>query len=102
MFQYFLYFLIAFGATTAGSMTGMGGGVIIKPLLALLILGVFLYMRNKDKIQSLALTGLPMSLLAGLLLASAPPFWGSAAGPSTSPSSSICLPILQKPPLSAP
>lgn len=27
-----LYFLIAFGATTVGALTGMGGGVIIKPL----------------------------------------------------------------------
>ena len=31
-----LYFLIAIGATTAGSLTGMGGGVIIKPVLDLL------------------------------------------------------------------
>ena len=34
--QYILYFLIAIGATTAGSMTGMGGGVIIKPLMDVL------------------------------------------------------------------
>ncbi|MCI8597740.1 MAG: sulfite exporter TauE/SafE family protein [Lachnospiraceae bacterium] len=33
---YLLYFFIAFGATTIGSMTGMGGGVIIKPLLDVL------------------------------------------------------------------
>lgn len=31
-----VYFLIALLATTAGAMTGMGGGVIIKPLLDLL------------------------------------------------------------------
>lgn len=31
-----LYFLIAIGATTIGSLTGMGGGVIIKPALDLL------------------------------------------------------------------
>ena len=31
-----VYFLIALFATTAGAMTGMGGGVIIKPLLDLL------------------------------------------------------------------
>ncbi|MEG2119590.1 MAG: sulfite exporter TauE/SafE family protein, partial [Pseudoflavonifractor sp.] len=36
MLKLLLYFLIAIGATTAGSMTGMGGGVIIKPLLDLL------------------------------------------------------------------
>ena len=30
---YILYFLIAIGATTVGSLTGMGGGVIIKPLM---------------------------------------------------------------------
>ena len=34
--QYILYFLIAIGATTAGSLTGMGGGVIIKPLMDVL------------------------------------------------------------------
>lgn len=33
---YVLYFLIAIGATTVGSLTGMGGGVIIKPLMDLL------------------------------------------------------------------
>ena len=33
---YLLYFLIALGATTAGSLTGIGGGVIIKPLMDLL------------------------------------------------------------------
>ena len=31
-----LYFLIAIGATTVGSLTGMGGGVIIKPLMDVL------------------------------------------------------------------
>lgn len=31
-----LYFLIAIGATTAGALTGMGGGVIIKPVLDVL------------------------------------------------------------------
>lgn len=36
MIQYVIYFLIAIGATTAGSMTGMGGGVIIKPLMDVL------------------------------------------------------------------
>ena len=34
--QYVLYFLIAIGATTVGSLTGMGGGVIIKPLMDML------------------------------------------------------------------
>ena len=28
-----LYFLIAIGATTVGALTGMGGGVIIKPVM---------------------------------------------------------------------
>jgi uncharacterized membrane protein YfcA len=36
MIQAILYFLIAIGAATAGSMTGLGGGVIIKPLLDVL------------------------------------------------------------------
>ena len=31
-----LYFLVAIGATTVGALTGMGGGVIIKPVLDLL------------------------------------------------------------------
>lgn len=34
--QYLIYFLIAIAATTAGSMTGMGGGVIIKPVMDVL------------------------------------------------------------------
>lgn len=34
--KYIVYFVIAFGATTVGSMTGMGGGVVIKPLLDVL------------------------------------------------------------------
>lgn len=34
--QYIIYFLIAIGATTVGSLTGMGGGVIIKPLMDVL------------------------------------------------------------------
>ena len=33
---YILYFFIAIGATTAGSLTGMGGGIIIKPLMDLI------------------------------------------------------------------
>lgn len=37
--QYALYFLIAIGATAVGSLTGMGGGVIIKPLMD--VLGTF-------------------------------------------------------------
>ena len=34
--QAVLYFLVAIGATTVGAMTGMGGGVIIKPVLDVL------------------------------------------------------------------
>ncbi len=34
--MYILYFLIAIGATTIGAMTGVGGGVIIKPMLDIL------------------------------------------------------------------
>lgn len=33
MLSYIIYFLITIFATTAGAMTGMGGGVIIKPVL---------------------------------------------------------------------
>lgn len=34
--QYIIYFLIAIFATTLGALTGMGGGVIIKPLMDIL------------------------------------------------------------------
>ncbi len=34
--EYLLYFIISIIATTAGAMTGMGGGVIIKPVLDIL------------------------------------------------------------------
>lgn len=33
MINYVIYFLIAIAATTTGAMTGMGGGVMIKPVL---------------------------------------------------------------------
>ena len=33
MMSYILYLLLAFSATTVGSLTGMGGGIIIKPLM---------------------------------------------------------------------
>ena len=162
MQQYLLYFLIAIGATTAGSMTGMGGGVIIKPvldalqqydvqtigvlsaitvfsmalvsigrqmlsktkipfdtaipmalgsvlggfigqwmlsaivkalgldnlvtvvqnvLLSLLILGVYVYMRNKHAIKGHSLTGAPVSLLVGVLLGVCSSFLGIGGGP---------------------
>lgn len=162
MLTYLLYFLIAIGATTAGSMTGMGGGVIIKPvldvlhgfdvqtigvlsaitvfsmsvvsigkqmlaktkipfgtavplaigsvaggflgqwmlsaivatlgldrlvtvvqnvLLSLLILAVYLYMRNKSKIKSLHLCGVPISLLVGVILGICSSFLGIGGGP---------------------
>ncbi len=34
--QYIIYFILAFFATTVGSLTGMGGGLIIKPLMDML------------------------------------------------------------------
>jgi len=160
--QYFLYFMIAIGATTVGSMTGMGGGVIIKPLmdvmqgfdvetigvlssitvfcmsvvsigkqmlaktqipfqiaiplavgsvaggylgqwmlsaivaalnaqamvtvvqnavLAVLILCVYLYMRNKEHIPGQHLSGVPVSLLAGCFLGVCSSFLGIGGGP---------------------
>ncbi len=158
---YVLYFLIAIGATTVGSLTGMGGGVIIKPLmdllggfdvetigvlssvtvfamsvvsvgkqmaqktkidfamaiplalgsvgggllgqwllqlivgsapknlvtvvqngvLAVLILAVFLYMRNKSHIRSLSLHGLVPSVLVGVFLGVCSSFLGIGGGP---------------------
>lgn len=160
--QYILYFLIAISATTVGSMTGMGGGVIMKPLmdvlksfdvetigmlssitvffmsvvsvgkqmaaktpipfdfavplalgsvaggylgqwllrtivaamhaqalvtvvqnvlLAILILGVYLYMRHKDRIQGKHLSGVPVSLLTGCILGICSAFLGIGGGP---------------------
>ena len=159
--QYVLYFLIAIGATTVGSLTGMGGGVIIKPLmdvlhgfdvqtigvlssltvfsmsvvsigkqmlartkipfgtaiplalgsvmgglagekllqvivdalransavtvvqnvvLSLLILAVFLYMKNKSRIPSQELRGVVVSLLVGVFLGICSSFLGIGGG----------------------
>ena len=160
--QYVLYFLIAIGATTVGSLTGVGGGVIIKPLmdvlhgfdvqtigvlssltvfsmsvvsigkqmlartkipfgtaiplalgsvagglagekllqvivdalransavtvvqnvvLSLLILAVFLYMKNKSRIPSRELRGVVVSLLVGVFLGICSSFLGIGGGP---------------------
>lgn len=160
--QYLLYFLIAIGATTVGSLTGMGGGVIIKPLmdllhdfdvqtigvlssitvfsmsvvsigkqmlartkipfgtaiplalgsvagglagdqllrvivdalqanamvtvvqnvvLSILILAVFLYMKNKSRIPSRQLRGVVVSLLVGAFLGICSSFLGIGGGP---------------------
>lgn len=159
---YILYLSIAIAATTIGSMTGMGGGVIMKPLmdvlksfdvetigmlssitvffmsvvsvgkqmlaktpipfdfavplafgsvvggylgqwllravvtalhaqslvtvvqnvlLAILILGVYLYMRRKDRIQGKHLSGIPVSLLTGCILGICSAFLGIGGGP---------------------
>ena len=160
--QYILCFLIAIGATTAGSMTGMGGGVIIKPLmdvmraydvatigvlscitvfsmsivsigkqaasrtkipfniaiplaagsvlggylgqwlldtivdaldaerlvtvvqnviLGLLILAVYLYMKNKSRIKGKHLSGIPVSVVTGCFLGMCSSFLGIGGGP---------------------
>ncbi|MEG1720259.1 MAG: sulfite exporter TauE/SafE family protein [Pseudoflavonifractor sp.] len=160
--EHLLYFLIAIGATIAGAMTGMGGGVIMKPvldllhsfdvqtvgvlsaitvfsmsivsigkqmlsrskipfdtaiplalgsvvggvlgqqllsaivtylaldplvtmiqniLLALLILAVYLYMRNKHKIKGFTLRGIPVSILVGVFLGICSSFLGIGGGP---------------------
>ena len=159
---YILYFLIAIGATTVGSLTGMGGGVIIKPLrdvlhhfdvetigvlssitvfsmsvvsigkqilakaeipykiavplalgsvlggyigqemlraivealqaqgivtviqnamLAILILLVYFYMRNKAHIRGHQLSGIPVSLAVGCFLGICSSFLGIGGGP---------------------
>lgn len=159
--QLVLYFLIAIGATTVGSLTGMGGGVIIKPLmdvmqhfdvetigvlssitvfsmsivsigkqmlaktaipfriaiplsfgsvaggyigqwmlrtivgglpqelvtvvqnvaLAILILCVYFYMKNKAKIRGYSLSGVPVSLAVGCFLGICSSFLGIGGGP---------------------
>ena len=150
-----IYFLIAIGATTVGSLTGMGGGVIIKPLMdvlhdfdvqtigvissltvfsmsvvsigkqmlaktkipfgtaiplalgsvagglagekllqvivnalqansavtVVLILAVFLYMKNKSRIPSKHLEGVAVSLLVGVFLGICSSFLGIGGGP---------------------
>lgn len=158
----FIYFLIAIGATTVGSLTGMGGGVIIKPVmdmiggfdvqtigvlssltvfsmsvvsigkqmlartkipfntavplaagsvagglagermlkaivnalqanesvtvvqnvvLSILILAVFVYMRNKSQVKSFRLHGILISALVGLFLGICSSFLGIGGGP---------------------
>ncbi len=160
--QYIIYFILALFATTVGSLTGMGGGVIIKPLmdvlgdfdvqtigiissitvfsmalvsvgkqikakteipfnlaiplaigsiaggiigeklldfivnalnvnsivtivqnfvLAILILCVILYMKNKQKIKGKELKGIPVSLLVGVFLGVCSSFLGIGGGP---------------------
>lgn len=160
--QFVIYFLLALFATTVGSLTGMGGGVIIKPLmdvlsdfdvqtigiissitvfsmaivsvgkqikaktpipyktavplgigsvaggflgeklltfivnllnansvvtvvqncvLALLILFVFLYMKNKDRIKGKNLDGILVSLTVGVFLGICSSFLGIGGGP---------------------
>lgn len=162
MAHYILYFIIAILSTTAGSMTGMGGGVIIKPvldvlghynvetigilsavtvfsmslvsvakqlirgtkiefaiaiplalgsvvggyigqtllkailavagadsvvtavqnsILAVLILGVYIYMRNKNRIKSLGLSGVLPASLTGVFLGIISSFLGIGGGP---------------------
>ncbi len=159
---YTLYFLVSLIATTVGSITGMGGGVIIKPildfigtynaqtigvissitvltmsiisvlkqlqmktkiqgsiaipialgsvaggftgerilsfvvnllkinnmvlavqntLLSIIILGVYIYMKNKDKIQSKNYSGTYISLLVGFFLGIISSFLGIGGGP---------------------
>ncbi len=160
--QYAVYFLLALFATTVGSLTGMGGGVIIKPLmdvlgdynvqtigivssitvfsmalvsvgkqikakteipfktavplaigsviggflgeklldfiveifeansvvtvvqncvLAILILCVFIYMKNKHKIKGKELNGIFVSLVVGVFLGNCSSFLGIGGGP---------------------
>lgn len=160
--QLLIYFILALFATTVGSLTGMGGGVIIKPLmdvlgdynvqtigvvssitvfsmavvsvgkqikakteipfktavplgigsvaggfigekllnfivnllnannvvtvvqncvLALLILFVFIYMKNKEKIKGRALNGVAVSLVVGVFLGVCSSFLGIGGGP---------------------
>lgn len=162
MSRYILYFIIAILSTAAGSMTGMGGGVIIKPVLdvlghysvetigvlsavtvfsmslvsvvkqlirgtkidfiiaiplalgsvvggsigqallkailaateadsvvtavqnavlVVLILGVYIYMRNKNRIKSLGLRGILPASLTGVFLGIISSFLGIGGGP---------------------
>ncbi len=160
--QFLIYFILALFATTVGSLTGMGGGVIIKPLmdvlgdfdvqsigvvssitvfsmavvsvgkqikakteipfktaiplgmgsvaggffgeklltfivnslnansivtvvqncvLAVLIFGVFIYMKNKEKIKGKSLDGIVVSLAVGVFLGICSSFLGIGGGP---------------------
>ena len=160
--QYIIYFFLAIASTTIGSLTGMGGGVIIKPLmdvlgdydvqtigvvssitvftmaavsilkqlksktsipfntavplaagsvaggfvgqkvldfivdklnvnsiatvvqnivLAVLILGVIIYMKNKHRIRSRNFNGIPVCLAVGIFLGFCSSFLGIGGGP---------------------
>lgn len=162
MLNYIIYFILTLFATSVGSLTGMGGGVIIKPImdvmgdfsvqsigvmasitvfsmaivsilkqikaktkipfdtaiplaigsvaggiigenvlsaivnffnansivtvvqnavLAILILCVFVYMKNKSKIKSKELKGIPVSLVVGIFLGFCSSFLGIGGGP---------------------
>ncbi len=88
MFQLLLYFLIALFATTVGASTGMGGGVIIKPVLdvlhqfdvatinllssitvlAMALVSVLKHIRSKTKIEAAIALPLAFGSIAGGLL----------------------------------
>ena len=59
--------------------------VVQNVVLSLLILAVFLYMKNKSRIPSQELRGVVVSLLVGVFLGICSSFLASAAGPSTWP-----------------
>ena len=54
---------------------------LLFPVLAVLILAVFLYMRNKSHIRSLSLHGLVPSVLVGVFLGVCSSFLGIGGGP---------------------
>ena len=88
MFQLLLYFIIALFATTVGASTGMGGGVIMKPVLdvlhqfdvatinllssitvfAMALVSVLKHLRNKTKIEASVALPLALGSIAGGLL----------------------------------
>lgn len=85
MITYLVYFLIAIAATTVGSLTGMGGGVIIKPVMDVIrdfdvqTIGVL----SSITVFSMAVVSIGKQMLAGTRIpfgAAIPLAVGSVAG----------------------
>ena len=71
-------------------------------VLSLLILAVFLYMKNKSRIPSQELRGVVVSLLVGVFLGICSSFLGIGGGPINVASSSTCSPLTPRRPRCAP
>lgn len=71
---YALCFFVALAATVAGALTGMGAGVIIKPLLDA-------YMQTVERRPVLGIHGIVPAILVGMFLGLLSSFLGISGGP---------------------